>query len=308
MDTIPGVAVVAGVLQSTFGLGEDLARVAAAALIVLATLAVASVAALQVLDGGDSPAGGGRRGGAKGAVGKAAASTGTPTVVLIGPSGAGKTALLHRMCTGNLPRTVTSLAVASASATLTAIPEGGGPDGQEESSANVRVVDVPGNPRAEGRDGAAALLRGPDTRLVVVVVDASSKPSVREGAKELAELLTSRGFVDAGKRVAVVGTRGEARGSLDAASLRRAVEAELDNVRRSTGTLGSVAAEEEGDADADADDRLVLGSAKETFTLAEHSPLSDEIDFAVVSCSEETGSRAAQRAMCRLVVGAVGGE
>ncbi|KAA0149047.1 hypothetical protein FNF31_07288 [Cafeteria roenbergensis] len=311
LDTIPGVPLVASLVDDVLGTGDALSRVIALMLILLATLALAAVVAVTVLDDGASSksgtgAGPGKSSGlssADAAADAASAST-EPTVVLIGPSGAGKTALLHRLCTGNLPRTVSSLQVSRASASIAAL----GADGEETGSADLRVVDVPGHPRAAGRDAVPALLRSPAVRAVLVLVDATSKPSVREGAAALAELLTSSSFVETAKPVMVVGTRAEVRGSMGPAELRRAVEAELDNLRRSQSALGAASAEEEAAATeagggAAGSDRLALGRLTgEAFSLDRDSPV--DVQFDVVSCSDEVGPRAGQHSLRRWLVGA----
>lgn len=311
LDTIPGVPLVASIVDDMLGTGDLLSRVIALVLILLATLALAAVVAVTVLDDGAASKSGAGAGAGKSsglssvdAADDTAAASSGPTVVLLGPSGAGKTALLHRLCTGNLPRTVASLQVSRASATIIALAE----DGTESGSADIRVVDVPGHPRAAGRDSVPALLRSSAVRAVLVLVDATSKPSVREGAAALAELLTSASFVEAAKPVMVVGTHAEARGSMGAAELRKAVEAELDNLRRSQSALGAASAEEEAAATeagggAAGSDKLALGRLTgEAYSLDRDAPVN--VRFDVVSCSEEVGPRAGQHSLRRWLVSA----
>ncbi|KAA0159671.1 hypothetical protein FNF28_05777 [Cafeteria roenbergensis] len=106
----------------------------------------------------------------------------------------------------------------------------------------------------------------------------------------------------------VVGTRAEVRGSMGPAELRRAVEAELNNQRRSQSALGAASAEEEAAATeagggAAGSDRLALGRLTgEAFSLDRDSPV--DVQFDVVSCSDEVGPRAGQHSLRRWLVGA----
>ena len=222
------------------------------------------------------------------------ATSSVPSVVLMGPSLAGKTALFHRLCTGSLPRTVVSLQLSSASATLS--------DGRS-ASVHVRIVDVPGNPRASGREGLRALLRDASTRVVVILADSTSKASIREAASELGSLLTSASFVESGAAVIVAGSRADVKGAADSGSLESAVEEELDNIRRSESTLSADADGGEGRES----DRIALGglSTSDSFSLKEDSPIT--VSFVTLSSTAETGPLAGQKGLRKLLVDSISG-
>lgn len=299
MESIPGVVAAGEVVQDLLGVDGFTARGISAAFIIVATLVAVAMLSLFVLDDSQptAPTSGG--GTASGSVTKTADS-GAPTVVLAGPTLSGKTALFHRLCTGNIPQTVTSLESASASATVRAVLEG------EEASVDVRVVDMPGHPRAVGRDQLHSLLRASSTKLVMIVVDASTKSSVRGGASILAELLTSASFVDSGTQVAVIGTRGEISGSVDAAGVQRVVEAELDNIRRSEAALASADAAAEVAVETESDKLALGGMSGEQYSLERDSPLALPVQFAVISNTAETGPLAGQKAARACIVAALG--
>jgi signal recognition particle receptor subunit beta len=300
MESIPGVVIAAEVVQDLLGVDGYTARGISAIVIVITTLIAVALLSLIVLDDSQPSSGKSGGGSASGSV-EETPETGASTVVLAGPALSGKTALFHRLCTGNLPKTVTSLESASASATIRAFVD------DAEGAVDVRIVDMPGHPRAAGRDRLHSLLRSSATKLAVIVVDASTKASIRGGAGMLAQLLTSASFVDSNTRVAIVGTRGDVAGSTDAEGVQRMVEAELDNIRRSESALAGADAAAEVDGEAKSDKLALGGMTGEPFSLKRDSPLSSTIRFAVISNTDEAGPLAGQKAVKSAIVSALKG-
>jgi len=160
-----------------------------------------------------------RRGPGGGARGK--------TVVLLGPCGAGKTALFHRLRFGRVVPSVSSMTTATASC---ALPRAGG-----SGTRAVAFADVPGSGRLRQQlltqtAGAAALVCVLDgTQLIV---------QAKEAAGVLYDVLASEALAERPPPLLLAVNKCDAAGAANPAAARRALEVEIQRVRMARTTMG----------------------------------------------------------------------
>jgi len=200
---------------------------------------------------GGSIGGGGGVGAARSAVARAAKGA----VLLCGPPGGGKTALFHRLAFDRAVDTVPSMEYSAVFTSLAGAPAGAAP---------VKLMDYPGAPQLR-----ASLLRSArQCSGVVVLVDAAGAPAHLQAAADvLFDLLTDPAVARAAPRFMVAASRADAPGARAAPQLRERLEAEVERLRGSRGTVMQASEGALKDAGGAEDQPLLLGRVGERFSF-----------------------------------------
>ena len=176
-------------------------------------------------------------------------------VVLMGPSGGGKTALLHALLHGVVPPTLPSTTECSGRGVLVGAPPG---------SAPVALLDAPGHAALL----PAAVAAGSAASAVVFVVDASGgAPYLTQAAALLYDLFTNPAFVAKAPRLLLLAHKADLPGALTPTLLRDRLAEGLERLRASRPSIGVEGGGRGGDLDASP--LLRLGTVGVAFTFAD---------------------------------------
>lgn len=172
-------------------------------------------------------------------------------LLILGQTGAGKTALFFQLKDSEMPKTVSSLKPLRSKVEVPA--EGGG-----EAAASVEAIDYPGHLRH--RTKLPDLI--PQARCIVYVVDSEDKQKLKDVAEQLYELFTNNDVNALRTPLLLACNKSDSSSARTEKFIIDEIEREIERMRISRGaTL-------EGQDQADS----FLGIEGEKFKLLEHSP------------------------------------
>lgn len=230
------VATVASNVQARLGVSPTIAQVVAWCIVLLVTFACVKAAQAIVSTIFDSQAG----------------SRGN-LLLLIGQSGAGKTALFYQLRDNEDVQTVSSMKVVRDKLQIKC--------GDDELS--IETVDCPGHPRL--RRNAADLLK--EARCIVYVVDAANKAQLKDVSEHLYELFTSQEMNKNPIPMILACNKSDLSGARPEKFILEEIEREIEQMRVSRGA--TLQGEDQADS--------YLGVDGEKFKLLEHAPCSIQI-------------------------------
>ena len=169
-----------------------------------------------------------------------------PAVLLLGPCGAGKTLLFHRLvdgADGAATETVSSMLASEGSAAC-----GGGARA---------VVDFPGHHRLRG-PLAGELKRAAG---IVFVLDASMATMQAKPAAEILFQVLSSGMRT---KILFLCNKSDKVGAKSPARVKLIMSGEIDTLRKTSSAIGAIGE--------DGEDRVVLGETNKAFNFDAHSP------------------------------------
>lgn len=188
------------------------------------------------------------------------------TIMLLGPCGAGKTAIFFKLLHDASPETVTSMRESEEPGSLTSEATG--------RAVAFRIVDFPGHERLRG-EWRGRLEEG---RLagVVFVVDAAelSAQSVRPAGEFLYDILTDE-LMDNGPPVLVACHKADVQGAKAPARVKTLLTQELERLRKTRGTT---------DLGEESSHSVPLGRTGQTLNLDVDAP--SELSFAATSLKD----------------------
>lgn len=177
-------------------------------------------------------------------------------VLLLGPCGAGKTALFYALRGKPVPDTVSSLAVNSGSLDVAGAPR--------------PLTDFPGHQRLK----AKAMQEVKAARCVVYLIDSTEKQQIRDAAEQLYDLLTYQELIDRRTPILVCASKRDLPTSRKETQVEDELTREIERMRKSR--LQTLDGEDAADH--------FLGVEGEAFRFA-HAPV--RVDFAAVSVPKD---------------------
>lgn len=225
------VATVAASVQARLGVSPAIAQVVAWVIVLLVTYAC--VKAAQAVTASIF----GTKSGSRGNL-----------LLLIGQSGAGKTALFYQLRDNEDVQTVSSMKAVRDKLQIKC--------GDDEFS--IETVDCPGHPRL--RRNAADLLK--EARCIVYVVDAANKAQLKDVSEHLYELFTSKEMNNNPIPMILACNKSDLSAAKTEKSILDDIEREIEQMRVSRGA--TLQGEDQADS--------YLGVDGEKFKLLEHAP------------------------------------
>ena len=182
-------------------------------------------------------------------------------ILFCGPTGSGKTALLHQLAFGVAPVSLSSIHPIAIHKHLH----------RDEGSLDrpkYKLMDCPG--ASQFRKNCIRLAG--ECSAIVLVIDATGGlDQIRSSAATLYDLFTDSSVLKGAPRLLIVGNKVDVPGAVPIAHLRTQLEVELERLKKSRATVST--AEDSADI-ASNEANLLLGSVDEPFSFSKDSPVS----------------------------------
>jgi len=193
------------------------------------------------------------------------------SVLLLGPCGAGKTVLIFQLCHGEIPQTVTSM------------KENVMVYNDEELKKPVEMIDFPGHERLRSN----LLSRVEETSAIIVLLDSNNmKAHIRPTAEILFDILTHPSMENNPPPLLVVCNKQDLPNAKAEIRIKKALELELDNLKKTRGKLSDVllSADQTDPKTKLEQEQLSLGQIGKPFAFDVDSPC--QVEFCKASITQ----------------------